>query len=747
MNNIIELKGSLEARKSAGRPGAPTLPKKAYYDLDKIVKIRDNLIEITNYWDKDEFLNKDIIVSVFYNQIVAKSNRIKCLLNAPSYDPNDSILGAFFTDNKHVITYKYPKKELRNLIGFFDDVINIVHQNYGTRIDYEIINQINNKPKSFDKYSLRKSKLSQFLVDIYYVEKISVYHPKKIEVDGDAFITLYNLGDDTINNIFEILKISILNSKKIGNNSFCLSYEDYLNLYERVPYLIAMSVEDISKITSETLGIVNSNKVSNIGKPTIEPIIGVIDKPFDKNAYFKDWVEYVQMIPDEIEIKKEDYSHGTSVSSIIVDGPTIDPNLDDGCGRFRVRHFGVAVGNKFSSFSIMKKIEKIILENRDIVVWNLSLGAEREVEENYVSIEASILDELQTKYNVIFVVSGTNRTDKQIEKRDYRIGSPADTINGLVVNSVDFKNKPASYTRVGPVLSFFNKPDVAYYGGDFNEKIRLCNGLGELYSYGTSFSAPWIARKIAFMIHILGFPIEIAKAVLLDSATSWKKQLTNPTKIGFGVVPIRIEDVVNSKNDEIKFYLYGHSEKYDTFTYRIPVPVDNLKQPFIAKATICYFPHCSRNQGVDYTNIELDIHFGRLIQDSNNKIKILTINDNKQAIPDMNCKVNEEQARKEYRKWDNVKHICEKEKNRKIPKEMIGKGLWGLSVKKVSRFSYTTDDSIPFGVVVTLKEIFGKNRIDEFVQQCLFNGWIINRIDINQKIAIYNKVNEDIDIS
>ncbi len=32
----------------------------------------------------------------------------------------------------------------------------------------------------------------------------------------------------------------------------------------------------------------------------------------------------------------------TAVSYIIVDGPRGNPELADGCGRFRVRHFGVA---------------------------------------------------------------------------------------------------------------------------------------------------------------------------------------------------------------------------------------------------------------------------------------------------------------------------------------------------------------------------------------------------------------------
>lgn len=75
-----------------------------------------------------------------------------------------------------------------------------------------------------------------------------------------------------------------------------------------------------------------------------------------------------------------------------------------------------------------------------------------------------------------------------------KIGSPADSLNALVVNSVDFSKKSASYTRVGPVLSFFNKPDVSYYGGDgpnYYDKIAVCrDNMGAVYVSGTSVAAP-----------------------------------------------------------------------------------------------------------------------------------------------------------------------------------------------------------------------------------------------------------------
>lgn len=105
------------------------------------------------------------------------------------------------------------------------------------------------------------------------------------------------------------------------------------------------------------------------------------------------------------------------------------------------------------------------------------------------------------------------------------IGAPADSINALVVNSVDSKGKSASYSRKGLVLSFFNKPDICYYGGDKNDYIKACNSCGECLLSGTSFAAPWISRKMSYLIDILGLSREVAKALIIDSATNWKETI------------------------------------------------------------------------------------------------------------------------------------------------------------------------------------------------------------------------------
>ena len=57
----------------------------------------------------------------------------------------------------------------------------------------------------------------------------------------------------------------------------------------------------------------------SIPAPKHEPTIGVIDTMFDRSVYFSEWVEFENILPDDIPLSKDDYEHGTAVSSIIVD--------------------------------------------------------------------------------------------------------------------------------------------------------------------------------------------------------------------------------------------------------------------------------------------------------------------------------------------------------------------------------------------------------------------------------------------
>lgn len=748
MNDILLLKGKFESKKG-NPPKAPNLPKGKYVNVEHLINLKNDLTNVQKFW-KEEPLKIKPLVSAYYIDVVAKSNRIKGIFGNGSQKNNESIVGAKFTKGnlkKHIITHCIEDKVLTEAISTIEKAIQIVSDNFGKFITHTHIEEINNKNFEylFDDYSKNKISRTRFvnvIVDAYYLEKFDVEREAS-ELEENAIITLYDTGTKT-SEIMRQLGINFLDVRSIDETTILLSPDQYKILMLKAPYLISMAVNDISLLDKIDFKKTKDANFS-IPEPKNEPIVGVIDTLFDENVYFSKWVEFKNMLGKDIYIDPEDKIHGTMVSSIIVDGASINPNLNDGCGRFRVRHFGVAKNGRFSSFTVLRAIKEIVEINKDIKVWNLSLGSSMEINPNFISPEAYILDEIQYQNDVIFVVAGTNKTNNSKIKK---IGAPADSINSLVVNSVDFNGKPADYSREGLVLSFYNKPDVSYYGGVRGKHIRVCSPLGEALVSGTSFAAPWIARKLAYLIEVAGLSREVAKALIIDSATGWRNKIYSSELIGYGVVPINIEDIIKTPKDEIKFMITESVKEQETYNYNIPVPIDGDKQPFVSKATLCYFPNCSRNQGVDYTNTEMDIHFGRINKTKTGKIHIKTINDNKQS-EDEKLSLYEGTARKMYRKWDNVKHIRENVNTpsgkRKRPKIIQSNGLWGISIKTKERLNSRDGQNLKFGLVITLKEINGKNRIDEFIQQCYFRGWLVNKINVDNMLDVYNKANEELD--
>lgn len=276
-----------------------------------------------------------------------------------------------------------------------------------------------------------------------------------------------------------------------------------------------------------------------------------------------------------------------------------------------------------------------------------------------------------------------------------------------------------------------------------------CEPLGAAKVAGTSYAAPWIARKMSYLIDVLGLNKEIAKAMLIDSARGWniEPQPEEVALYGHGVVPIKINDIIMTKDDEIKFVVTDISEKWNTYNYHFPVPLKDDKYPYYMRATMCYFPLCNRSQGVDYTNTELNLHFGRIKDDGS----LYEINKDKQNIDDVlglpKSFILEGEARKSFRKWDNVKYVCEKLKDRKSPKKSYQNKNWGIEVKTNNRLDPQDGVGLRFGIIVTMKEMYGINRIDEFIRNCNLNGWLVNKIDVENRIDIHEKVNEEIEFS
>ena len=738
MNNVLELRGKrfIQApREGAG--GGISMNSKKEVTAEHLMGLREQLIQIKDFWAKESRPFEGILVSVYYNKIVAKSNRIGGLFKGK--ESNEAIVGAKFNENKskHIIIYFLGFEDLNTSIELLFNTADVLSQKFSGKLnqktmeDKKLINSM-----LFKNLPLSMSVFKQIIADASYIDSFGV--ELKTTDFKQSIITLYDVKTD-VKLLFEALGIDLLSTRILDNQTVYLDEKQSEVLFEKAPYLVSMATANLTKLSPDDFIDKYQNDMVTIPAPTIEPTIGVIDTLFDENVYFSEWVEYHDMVSEYIPRNSNDYRHGTAVTSIIVDGERLNPWLKDGCGRFRVRHFGVAVGAEFSSFSIIKQIKSIVLNNLDIKVWNISLGSNQEINDNFISAEASMLDQIQFENNVIFVVAGTNKPNEDVVK----IGSPADSINSMVVNAVTKSGLSTKYSRKGLVLSFFAKPDVSYYGGSEEQYIKVCEPLGATNVAGTSFAAPWIARKLSYLIDVLGINREVAKAMIIDAARNWNEK-PDPEEIalyGHGIVPIHINDIIQTKNDEIKFVVSDVSEKWNTYNYHFPVPLKDDKYPYIARATMCYFPLCDRTQGVDYTNTELNLHFGRLGKDG----KVVDIKGDKQNKDETLNYLFEVEARRQFRKWDNVKYIAESANKRMIPKDSYKNKNWGMEIKTNNRLNPKDGEGVRFGVVVTLKEMNGINRINEFIRNCTLNGWLVNVVDVKNRIDIHQKVNEEIE--
>ena len=377
MNSILQLKGRFEQRSNRSRPGSPKLPKGKSVSASHLRELEKQLERILVYWTE----NKDIrgaLVSVHYKHIVAKSNRLKILLSENGKSPTESIRGAKFVwepdqkgneVQKHVFTHFVSLQAIEKSIDVLKKTASIIEQYYKGSVPSEVIEELGEK---YHFNEVPKTSFLKTVVDGFYVERFDIDRATE-EITEEAIITIYQTGVDT-KRLLSKFGIDIVDDRIIDGTTLRLNPDEVKLLYNNASYLIAMGVTDFSEISRDDVLDAYEDMEEDAGllipHPQNEPVIGVIDTQFNEKVYFHEWVEYKNLLDPNIPLSRKDYEHGTAVSYIIVDGPQGNPELADGCGRFRVRHFGVATNNGFSSFTVLKMIRNIVASNRDIKVWN-----------------------------------------------------------------------------------------------------------------------------------------------------------------------------------------------------------------------------------------------------------------------------------------------------------------------------------------------------------------------------------------
>ena len=108
MNSLLQLKGTFEQLPyKSDRPQYKNLPVGKTIKVTQLEKLKRDLMDLREFWDKENVFS-GALVSVYYNKIAAKSNRIDTLLTKSKVTANSTVVGARFSNGKspkHIITH------------------------------------------------------------------------------------------------------------------------------------------------------------------------------------------------------------------------------------------------------------------------------------------------------------------------------------------------------------------------------------------------------------------------------------------------------------------------------------------------------------------------------------------------------------------------------------------------------------------------------------------------------------------
>ena len=183
MNAILTLRGKRFGQKSRkGVMGQITIPKNTEISPTHLEDLLVSLKELKDRWHNEQII-KGLLVSVYYNRIVAKSNRISAFFQYKDSAPNETIVGAKFNDDKtkHIITHYISRDILDKTIAISSQIIALFQQSFPNG---ELTTQAFNDPKTFDdlqydNYPFKKNTFKQYLKDSCYVEKFDIEKAEK----------------------------------------------------------------------------------------------------------------------------------------------------------------------------------------------------------------------------------------------------------------------------------------------------------------------------------------------------------------------------------------------------------------------------------------------------------------------------------------------------------------------------------------------------------------------------------------
>lgn len=345
-------------------------------------------------------------------------------------------------------------------------------------------------------------------------------------------------------------------------------------------------------------------------------IVGVIDGGIDvNNPYLLNYAE--SEFPMKGDPVDSFLSHGTQVSGAVLYGALNNFSSSDVLPEpmVSVKSFGVLSSSTSDPdlYDVIDAIENFVPSNKNISVYNLSIGPHGPILDDSISRFTYACDLLSYEHNVLFCVAVGN--DGELIGGYNRIQSPSDSVNCLAVGAYT-NNKGvvvrAPYSSIGPGREGSKmKPDIMAFGGCDQHPIHLISEEGgkKILSAGTSFASPIVAGIAGRLIGESKGNIDplIAKALLIHSTREKSSQHT--FEMGHGAVSESIDELINCKDKSYTLIYRGELEvaKYAEFMIPWDSAIDKGSTTF--RWTVAVLSDVDHLCTDDYTSSAVEVAF------------------------------------------------------------------------------------------------------------------------------------------
>lgn len=386
------------------------------------------------------------------------------------------------------------------------------------------------------------------------------------------------------------------------------------------------------------------------------PVVGIIDSGI-RSESVKKWClkQEIGFDPDAC-----DPDHGSQVASLIIGGQSLNSSTSiaeqDGCMIYDIwaplhhhkdsfSEYFDGIGDFFDWLDLEVGRAKA---NHEIRIFNFSINFTEHVSTTDYSRTATLLDEISSNHDVIFVVSAGNlpaidqrpkwpsKPESVVEYiatygTNDRICQPADAVKAITVAAINpegcsenLAGAPAVYSRRGPGVSLGVKPDVAHIGG-YAKSTKGGTGLVSLsgsdktvQECGTSFSTPLVTKTLAALDFRTDYGLNRESLIALLIHHSQHPKVLQHKKlpkaisrqfVGFGV-PKPSNEMLVTDDHSITIVFTGSLKQGQIADFNFVWPqslvTDQGKCRGNAKLTLAYSTKADSRYGSEYCRYNVD---------------------------------------------------------------------------------------------------------------------------------------------